>query len=177
MRGGCPSTLNPSPSKSVNNVQQNRMSVETNVRAVCSGLILRCKHEILNWTSVEFEGVSMRPWMICYFLCLWRSRNTGEFYSDYCRVALNLTSKLMQAKSAKVLRNNFALSNHWEINNEWYEKITHDAINGRGQKRERTKHGALLHGVPYGLPKWSTLKILFQMHTVDPCVSSISNSA
>ena len=32
---------------------------------------------------------------------------------------------------------------------------------------------ALLHGVPYGVPKWSTLKILFRMSSVDPCVSSI----
>ena len=29
----------------------------------------------------------------------------------------------------------------------------------------------------YGLPKWSTLKILFRMSTVDQCVSSISNKA
>ena len=27
----------------------------------------------------------------------------------------------------------------------------------------------------HGLPKWTTLKILFRMSTVDPCVSSISN--
>ena len=38
---------------------------------------------------------------------------------------------------------------------------------------ERTKRGALLHGVPYGLTKWSTLKILFRMRTVDQCVSGI----
>ena len=29
----------------------------------------------------------------------------------------------------------------------------------------------------HGLPKWTTLKILFRMSTIDPCVSSISNSA
>ena len=42
---------------------------------------------------------------------------------------------------------------------------------------EKTKRGALPHGVTYGLPKWTTLKILFRMSTVDQCVSSISNSA
>ena len=47
--------------------------------------------------------------------------------------------------------------------------IRHKACN----YRERRKRGALLHGVPYGVPKWSTLKILFRMSTVDQCVSSI----
>ena len=44
---------------------------------------------------------------------------------------------------------------------------------GKWLEGERTKCGALLHGVPYGVP----LKILFRMSTVGQCVSSISNIA
>ena len=108
--------------------------------------------------------------------------------SRLCKVTVRINSKLTpvlydlsvplfqgprhQGSSTEILR-----SQVYRLLTSLHNVSTTNALMNCGHRRERTKRGALLHGVPYGVPKWSTQKILFRMHTVDPCVSSISNSA